>query len=451
MSLRGVSETVHLSFIGEDVDFADTEFMETSHDLCHHIPYAEEEWLKDMRHIYEVYETINPLFTIPNPDLPSPRLPQEICLLIIDQIGIETFSKAGLFGDDVEALWACCLTCHVFLQQSHSYLYRKVILYSKQMVQSFFRCVAQNISLQGLTTHLELLTPEVEAFHWLLLYGHNSPLPNLQSLRLRFMPILHPLVITSVHHRHSFDSVTILHLWNCEFTSILDLRRFIDNLFPNVSFLDLHQSILGSSFVPPSLPHSYPGSRRKTAISLSRLVLLDVNNGTWKPIQQWLASTPTLISIVTLQINCRYLTMILLFGVNIQNLLIEWKDDYDIDTDEASVISFGPHLLPKLKLLHIEFLHLLPQTNNLNISKFLTVFSRSSPSLTLKSIQIGRYKWRDADGPIDSEPYKQLDDIFVSLLPCSVWVEIDVETWVYLPKLKKRGVLGVPTWNDDDW
>ncbi|KAL4244247.1 hypothetical protein ABKN59_010464 [Abortiporus biennis] len=41
------------------------------------------EWMRDMRSICEIYETYTPRLSVPNPKLRSPRLPMEICLLIV--------------------------------------------------------------------------------------------------------------------------------------------------------------------------------------------------------------------------------------------------------------------------------------------------------------------------------------------------------------------------------
>ncbi|KAL4242729.1 hypothetical protein ABKN59_011749 [Abortiporus biennis] len=66
----------------------------------------EEEWMDDMRRLFEVFESFIPRFTIPNPELRSPRIPWEICLLVIAQITLFPFTAYPTeehisFGEDV--------------------------------------------------------------------------------------------------------------------------------------------------------------------------------------------------------------------------------------------------------------------------------------------------------------------------------------------------------------
>ncbi|KAI0793521.1 hypothetical protein C8Q75DRAFT_804330 [Abortiporus biennis] len=307
-----------------------------------HYTSLEAEWMDDMRRVYEVYETYTPRSTVPNPNLPSPRLPWEICLHVVDYIS-DYKGKDERDRSDKEMLWSCCLTCRTFVGPGRRYLYKYVELDSYWILKSFIDIIKRNSHLQRLTTHLDLMTYEVEAYHYLFL--HHQALSNLAKLTLHKMPMLNPRLL--LDQRHPFHSVTDLDLSDCGFSSVLDLRRMIGNFFPNLSYLSLSNLLLGSSHV--NLPNKWP----RNVISLSELNIASIL-GDYGPITEWLASTPSQTSICNLHISPNQTRMLLSFGQGIEELEITSMSiagEYDLD----QAISLGPHLLPQLKTLHVYF------------------------------------------------------------------------------------------------
>ncbi|KAI0783132.1 hypothetical protein C8Q75DRAFT_785005 [Abortiporus biennis] len=381
---------------------------------------SEREWWKDMRNVCEVYETFNPRFVVPNSNLSSPRLPWEICLLVLDHINDYT---SGIYFVRM-TLWSCCLTCQGFYLPSCRYLYRTVEINNSWMFQSFIQSITNKSHLRGLTTHLHFFQPvdlgpisNSKAFHQLFLHGQ-ALLPNLQLLSLYDMPLLHPTLLCLRRH---FASVTELRVQRCKFSSILDVRRFIDNFFPILSILDLNFSQLQFSHVTPII-QSLPGCLRNTpSLSYLRMTWSQINVHS---IQRWLSLTPTRISLRSLDIKSDQLMMLLSFGQNLQTLDIYWEDGFKCYQDEA--LSFGYQLLPVLELICVYF------RSDTAVSQFCTMFSRSLPSPTLSSLEITCW-----------EKVKTLTDLddTLSILPRHTKVEISVHAWESLPKLKKNGML----------
>ncbi|KAI0793528.1 hypothetical protein C8Q75DRAFT_567204 [Abortiporus biennis] len=289
------------------------------------------------------------------------------------------------------------------------------------MVESFLCSIKQNAHLQGLTMHLHLDTHEVKAYHRLFLHGQ-ALLPKLETLRLWKMPVLNPRLISQ---RRPFPSLIKLNLSNCRFSSVLDLRRLVDNFFPELSYLNLSSLKLTSSHV--TLPNQWP----RQTVSLSHLTSSDGSR--LGPVVRWLSSTLTLTSIRLLWIPRYNLKMLQLFGQNIQTLRIDWVSS---DLDEDETISLGSHVLPILNELRLDF-----HNNGDRLRQFCAILSRCLPSPTLSSIRIRTGVW-------SIEDYFHLDDTLI-LLPPRTRVEIDVEEWEYLPKLNEKGMLVVP--NDDNY
>ncbi|KAI0793529.1 hypothetical protein C8Q75DRAFT_567260 [Abortiporus biennis] len=369
------------------------------------------QWMGDMGGLYEVYETYAP------PSWRSPQLPWEILRLVLDELERCTWlpkpSKATVLS-------SCCLACHAFLYQCRPRLYRDVILRCDSMVHSFLDAITQNSHLQGLTIHITLATSGVKAYHRLLLYG-KTILPKQKSLKLLHMPVLNSQLIS---HRCllAFPSLTRLDLWHCTFSLVLDLRCLIYTFFPKLSSLIVYSLQLTSSYV--TLPHKWP----RKMVSLSNLEIY--GSGEFEPVRRWLCSTPPQTSIHTLHIDCYHLKMPQSFGQNIQELYIFWNVG---DIGQDSTNSLGPGVLPILKVLRVAFKH------HSHLPDFCAMFSRCIPSSTLACIQIHPFSFSN----MSIDLYSPLDDTF-AILPPHTRVEIDVEIWKSLPKLKEMGMLAVP-------
>ncbi|KAI0789338.1 hypothetical protein C8Q75DRAFT_765133 [Abortiporus biennis] len=439
----------------EELEFAEdqntgaevpVEFFESGYTILNQSPTTTEwDWMDDMRNIYEVYEIgFTGRFTIPNPNLRSPRLPLEICILVLDYIGIEMIKAFTPNVRGVESLvrtmWSCCLSCHAFLDRSRSYLYRHVTPTSNWTVQSFLGITQRNAHLQGLTTHLVLNTTDVKAYHRILLHGQ-TVLSKLGSLRLTYMPILNPHVLRQCHR--PFPSVTTLFLEFCTFSSVLDLRRLVDGFFSHLSPLEVLRLELSSSHV--TLPKEW---RRKT-VFLSSLQIYD-HSGAYGPIQQWLLSTPTQNSIRSLTITPPQTKMLLSFGHNIEELAISASVMYNGEygpneskhyslsigilhsclTEYSSylAISLGSHLLPKLKSLYI-----LLWSDQITF-QFCAMLSRCHPSPTLMKVALDLY------GKISKNALSKLDNT-LSLLPSQTQIELHPKLRNTFPELQKKRML----------
>ncbi|KAL4242969.1 hypothetical protein ABKN59_011438 [Abortiporus biennis] len=253
----------------------------------------ENQWLNDMRHVFEIYESHLPPFVIPNPSLRSPRLPLELLKLIVENLD-------GTIEEERETLWCLCLTNQDLSFYSRPILYRdiefdleedswrlKLLLqvlekrkYLRTMVLdlTFCRDTTASVYTPNLTDHTELnpgptsttvtttttgSQPNTYEFQWKTLQGvkvfHQlflrgpTLLPNLQKLCLSDIPQLHPS-ITSLR-RFPFFKVRELVIWDTQFTSLLDLRRLMENIFPDILHLSLNHvdfQFSHVSFYPPT-------------------------------------------------------------------------------------------------------------------------------------------------------------------------------------------------------
>ncbi|KAL4242730.1 hypothetical protein ABKN59_011748 [Abortiporus biennis] len=127
------------------------------------------------------------------------------------------------------------------------------------------------------------------------------------------------------------------------------------------------------------------------------------------------------------------------FGQDIHDLRIHWSDEYreEMIYIDDSTISFGPHVLPKLKWLYFDV------TSETQIFRFCAVISRFHPSPTFTSIEIRPAPNRYLE--ISSEAYLHLDNTLAIILPSHTRVRMDIEHWENLPTLKKKGMLAVPS------
>ncbi|KAI0789341.1 hypothetical protein C8Q75DRAFT_155499 [Abortiporus biennis] len=408
-----------------DQELSDAE--STSSYFSYYPTTMEKEWMKNMERVCDVYETkFIRRFTMPNRKLRFSRLPRELFLLVIDEIDKDN-TWPDMWNRNTIALYHCCLTCRAFFNHSQRYLYRYTVFHRNSMLKSFLGSLAQNPQLRGLTTELMLWTSETDAYIQFFMNGQRL-LPKLQSVTLATCPVLHPTLLGSIWR--SFPTVTSLALRSCNFFSVQDFRRLIENFFPKLSSLEVTNVDLLSTY---SIP---PNTRPKKAVSLSHLELSDVSGA--NIIQQWLSSTATQTSLHRLTLQCRYLTTLQSFGQDIHDLRIHWSDEYreEMIYIDDSTISFGPHVLPKLKWLYFDV------TSETQIFRFCAVISRFHPSPTFTSIEIRPAPNRYLE--ISSEAYLHLDNTLAIILPSHTRVRMDIEHWENLPTLKKKGMLAVP-------
>ncbi|KAL4243440.1 hypothetical protein ABKN59_001194 [Abortiporus biennis] len=111
-------------------------------------------------------------------------------------------------------------------------------------------------------------------------------------------------------------------------------------------------------------------------------------------------------------------------------LILCWTWKYE--TSEK--ISLQPGLLPILKTLVIV------ASDQWEIPNFCSAFAGHRFSSTLSCIRI----WIMVRAPAGGKEYDLLDDT-LAVLPSRIRIEIGSHYWSYLPKLKSKGVLVVPS------
>ncbi|KAI0786902.1 hypothetical protein C8Q75DRAFT_250925 [Abortiporus biennis] len=242
-----------------------------------------------------------------------PRLPPEILEFVVNFVGASEWDARK-----TKTLASLCLTCRAFYNQSCPYLYRNIRL--EKPNDLLLKTLSQWSHLRGLTNTVKIHSKKTKTYHEFFVYSQHL-FPDLQSLSIHGLRLLHPKFVTICQ---PFSSVTKLSILNfCEFSSVLDLRRFIGGLFPNLSHLTLHDPEILSSYV--TLPNRAP---RKSS-SLSHVTFkTEGDNDTLYPVRQWLKLTSTTNLLHYVSIDSKYLgDMILPFHRHLRVIAIHWTSD----------------------------------------------------------------------------------------------------------------------------
>ncbi|KAI0796845.1 hypothetical protein C8Q75DRAFT_213956 [Abortiporus biennis] len=344
----------------------------------------------------------------------SPRLPPEICGLVIEHL-----------FDDARTLLNCCLTCHEFLHCSRQYLYMTDISLTKhQKIKSFFESLSKLPNMRPLTIHIELSSCHIKTYTEFLLHGQPL-LSNLQSVHLQGMhsSSLHPSLVSI---RRPFCSVTMLEFNRCTFGSVLDLRRLICNFFPNVTHLTFGDISIDSYHI------SLPNLAQRKPLSLSELTFL---NEVPAVIPQWLLWTKMPNTLQSLSINTLDLPkMFPSCSRHLQFLRVYWiTNQNELDQN----VSFGADVLPTLQTLVISSLDCIS-----DFRAFHDVLSRSTISSSLSCIQI---QYLPSSHQMEEQSWRVLDDTLVQL-PDHVQIKLEDKYWQFLPQLQSKAMpWDVPT------
>ncbi|KAI0784821.1 hypothetical protein C8Q75DRAFT_777715 [Abortiporus biennis] len=262
----------------------------------------------------------------------SRDIPVEVCELILDYFH-------PIFFQERIALLRCCLTCRSWVPRVRRNLYQEVkfmtVVESKN-VKAFLYSLKSNMHLRGLTLKIifssvgnaEKLIPVGAAHHTLLLRGQ-AVLPNLQEIVLDYIPPLNPSLACI---SRPFRNVSKLSIQYTSFATLLDLRRIINNFFPN-----LQQLILDNSRFTSQSLQVIPPSSKATGTSLTTLNLI-INGDQFAPLRSWLPSTNTrtTLKILNLRIGGGYVDLftvqplLLDCGSNVRELRVRWSQDTDV-------------------------------------------------------------------------------------------------------------------------
>ncbi|KAI0789534.1 hypothetical protein C8Q75DRAFT_766072 [Abortiporus biennis] len=356
----------------------------------------------------------------------SPRLPLEICELVINSIGGES-------GRYPEVLANLCLTCQVFLHYSHKHLYKILIFIEHKRIQLFFKSLSRWPHLRRLTTDIQLgISDSVKVYTEFFLHGRQALLPNLESLSIIKMPLLHPSLFSI---RRPFHSVSTLKVEYCTFTSVLDLRRLIDSFFPHIHHLSLEGNV--------SFKSSYVNLPQRSSREPLLLQKFTLGTSVYTPTERvdpnpvildWLKWTSTPTSLLFLRILAgHFFDMIPSFGRHIQFLNIMFNEDSRVTVeDKIDKISFGADVLPSLETLVV----VLPDSGRSNtVRTFCKSLSRTSPSSTLSCVRV----W--TRGGFTSEGHKDLENA-LGQLPINV--RIEMMDGPYWSKLGSKRMLYIP-------
>ncbi|KAI0783189.1 hypothetical protein C8Q75DRAFT_468801 [Abortiporus biennis] len=379
----------------------------------------------------------------------SPRLPWEICDQIIDELSPTALATRthGNWSDDVliATLLSCALTCQAWVPRTRYHLYRSVQLLlhlQKRMgpngqhsqvditIKCFFATLDMSPHLRSLIFEMSIFWPGYSALgdviladvYYSLLKRGPILLPNLRTLIFNVpLPPLHPSFLCI---RHPFRRVHSLSFnEDMKIGSMLDLRRFLDSFFPNItSFHSLNISFQTPYFNLPFSPKIHV--RAPSIVRIS-------TNGIPSNFTKWLSSTRTVTSLRELRINSHDLPFLGPLGQSIENL---WVNMFHLK--EATDIDLGAAVFPVLR-------HLTIRLWDAEIIDLCSAFSRSPPSSRLSLIRILKLTQTDncalLDDTIATQPFASLKELQIH--------EYYKECF---PKVKAMGILISLISNEDE-
>ncbi|KAL4242728.1 hypothetical protein ABKN59_011750 [Abortiporus biennis] len=336
-------------------------------------------WFDDMKNVFEIYEVTTPRFTVPNPCLPSPRLPLEIFNLMLDAGDDLSSPDSDTWKD---TLSRCCLTCHALLPFSRRSLCGNLIFQDAKRFNYFLDGLAQWSHLQPNVRSIWLCLSDDTAFMQLLLRGSDI-LPNLHSLRLQSTPgELSQSLLDDVSH--PFENISSLRFQSARFSSVMDLRKLTENFFPHITLLQLNQVFISSPhYIAPTMPLKKESLQK---LALSTLDLRWISE--FRIFDKWFCSSHGLLisSLRNLRISAKYLDLLPHYGEFLQVLVIDWADLHDQTNDQSCRnMSLDSNILPSLQTLQLEGfgrggIHSIPTCYNL-------LLQTKNPSSSLTCIQ----------------------------------------------------------------
>ncbi|KAL4246588.1 hypothetical protein ABKN59_008461 [Abortiporus biennis] len=314
--------------------------------------------------------------------------------------------------------------------------------------------------LRGLTLKIifssvgnaEKLIPVGAAHHTLLLRGQ-AVLPNLQEIVLDYIPPLNPSLACI---SRPFRNVSKLSIQYTSFATLLDLRRIINNFFPNLQHLILDNP----RFTSQSL-QVIPPSSKATGTSLTTLNLI-INGDQFAPLRSWLPSTNTrtTLKILNLRIGGGYVDrftvqpLLLDCGSNVRELRVRWSQDTDVDPN-GILMSIGLHVLPVLEILRFEL-------HEAELMTLCTILSEKlSPLLATIALRVFAFKpeqavketWAALDETLTHPQLSHVKQFHFSCFDGNreIYINLDgVWTKQLLPKLTAKSPVrdGEEVWSD---
>ena len=183
--------------------------------------------------------------TTPGHPWPTPKLPTEIWEYVIDlfvEERLENANKWNNFWRWQSDLLPLALVCRTWLPRTRKYLFMAITLSTSRRIERFLGTLSscprygrfvKILALDGLLDGNE----KVEFCQWIhkALFTLPQLLPNLQSLTLDRLPVLHPSHIMLISRFKSVRSLTLGYLPNQSACEVLQLM----NRFPNLHKLML--------------------------------------------------------------------------------------------------------------------------------------------------------------------------------------------------------------------
>ncbi|KAL4245881.1 hypothetical protein ABKN59_009208 [Abortiporus biennis] len=358
----------------------------------------------------------------------SPRLPPELLELVLDCIGSSGLRIGRMDGGDptAKALMNCCLTCSRFYYWAHCYFYsRKVVLVDDIKLRYFLKNLSRWPSFRELTTEIQLSSnrdAKAKAslpYYEFFLLANSYLLPNLRSLILQGMPILHPAFL---YFSHPIPSVRQLRIADCNFCSLTDFRRLASCLFPNLSCMIIGGGRAARSALSFLTYHvNLPPRRRMPKLALSELRLPRIDLTPISTIQEWFLWSEAPLRALWIRfreihkLSPSFLQSIEILSLDLQGL--------SFPSHVGSPAPLDVSLLPVLKELVVYIPH--PD----DIPPFSNALTDSTLSPTLQCIRL----WISFPKSIilDNEYslYQSLDH-GLALLPEHIHIEIDEDHYL---------------------
>lgn len=165
---------------------------------------------------------------------PIPRLPCEICEIIIGFVGSSPLDTTWNRDQRRMILLSCLLVCRRWVPKSRIYLYEDVKLTSKRKAISFMEAITHNPFLGQYVRYL-MINPNFQHDDWIYTAHRVLPqhLPNLHHLEYHEIPAVHPLFFAIAAR---FNFVKSLVLENLDPWSLQEITRLL-NRFPRLEKL----------------------------------------------------------------------------------------------------------------------------------------------------------------------------------------------------------------------
>ncbi|KAL4242921.1 hypothetical protein ABKN59_011378 [Abortiporus biennis] len=232
-------------------------------------------------------------------------------------IPIDIHSSIFEFLDDVGDLFRCSLVCHLWKFYTRKRLYRSIILTDIQRASKLFRVMQDFRYLRLLVHRITLWIDDqhcaslgTNIYYTFLMHGRFL-FPRLEEVTLGSLPLLHSSLL---NFRASFGWVKRLSIEATYFQSLSDLRRLVENYFPNITHLKLDVTFRSTWVLVRHGPKSQ-------SLSLSRLECLCKD---YDVIHKWIVSTNSISTLQSLAIPAEYLHLVSAYQ-NIKHVETGWE------------------------------------------------------------------------------------------------------------------------------